>query len=111
MADPVTPLSWIVDHFNLIGWPALIGVTWKFKGAFDKYLSSVEEVKTKTSTAVQVAENIKSKLDVVQNNHLAHLADDIQGLSKQYERHTELLSSIDKGISVLVDRSSSKRGK
>jgi len=111
MVADTSVLDWIANHLQLVGWPALLGITWKFKGAFDKYFNSVEEVRSKSATTAQVAEQIKRNLDTVQNNHLAHLAEDIKAVSTQYEKHTELLSSIDRGIAVLVDRSSSKRGK
>jgi hypothetical protein len=111
MVADTSALDWVANHLQLVGWPALIGITWKFKGAFDKYFRSIDEVKAKATTTAQTAEQIKRNLDTVQNNHLAHLAQDIKEVGVQYDKHTELLTSIDRGIAVLVDRSSSKRGK
>jgi hypothetical protein len=113
-ADPVSAavvVDWIANHLQLVGWPALVGITWKFKGLFDRHFNSLAEVKENAVSAVQTTKQIKQNLEVVQNNHLAHLADDIKQVGIQYEKHTELLTSIDRGIAVLVDRSSSKRGK
>jgi hypothetical protein len=111
--DPVSPLTWLLDHANLVGWPSLLAITWKLKGAFDKYSSVIHQAKNNSDAAVKVAEEIKTNLSVVQNNHLAHLQADIQEMGKTYEKayekQIELLQSIDRGISVLVDRSSRKK--
>jgi hypothetical protein len=109
-ANP-SALEWAIDHLSLVGWPTLLAITWKFKGAFDKYLNGIAEVQKKTASTEQVTGEIKRNLEVVQNNHLAHLAEDIKGVGAQYEKHTELLTSIDRGIAILVDRSGSQRGK
>jgi hypothetical protein len=109
--DGVTPLMWAIEHINLVGWPALIAITWKLKGAFDDFLSSLRTILAQTAATEKATAEIKSSLSTVQNNHLAHLADDIKEVSTQYDKHTELLTSIDKGIGLLVDRSTPKRGK
>jgi hypothetical protein len=111
MVADTSALDWIANHLQLVGWPTLIAITWKFKGLFDRHFNSLADVKESSESAVQTARQIKQNLDIVQNNHLAHLAQDIKEVSNQYEKHNELLSSIDRGIAVLVDRSSSKRGK
>lgn len=104
-ASSVSVLGWVADHLNLVGWPVLITFVWWFKGASDKYFSGIDEVKANTASTETVSQEIKRTLELVQNNHLAHLAQDIKEVGSFYEKHTELLTSIDKNIALLVDRS------
>lgn len=109
VADSSTLITWLADHANLVGWPVVCSFVWKFKGGFDKYLNAIEEVKTQTAETNKATAEVKQTVDTIQNNHLAHLASDIKDVASQYDKHTELLASIDKGISVLVDRSARKK--
>jgi len=104
MADATLVAAWAADHLNLIGWPILLKICWKFKGAFDTYFNNLDDVRKKATAAADTGEELKRGLAVIQNNHLAHLTQDIREIHDIYDRHTTLLTSIDRGIAVLVDR-------
>jgi len=108
MADAANVVVWIADHLNLVGWPALITIVWKFKGAFDTYFNNLDEVRLKTREAADISRKIQQDLSNVQTNHLTHLSQDMKEMHDIYDRHTDLLTSIDRGIAVLVDRGKSK---
>jgi len=108
MADAAIVAAWAADHLNLIGWPVLLTLCWKFKGAFDSYFNNIEEVRLKTREAADIGKKIQQELNTVQTNHLVHLSQDMKEIHDIYDRHTDLLTSIDRGIAVLVDRGKSK---
>jgi hypothetical protein len=103
--------DWIAAHLGIIGWPALLGLVWKFRGAVDKFLADQKESTDKVAKVLETveeakehgsikAEEIKHGIDVLDANHLTHMERD---MSEQ----TKLLISIDKNIAVLVDRARS----
>ena len=104
MTDPGVVAGWIADHLSLIGWPTLIGFVWKLKGSFDRYNSDMAEAREQAGLAAATTQKLQTSLDTIQNNHLLHLSQDVKEIHDVYERHTELLTSIDRGIAVLVDR-------
>jgi len=108
MADAANVAVWIADHLNLVGWPTLLAIVWKFKGAFDTYFNNLDEVRLKTREAADIGKQIRQDLTTVQTNHLAHLSQDLREMHEVYDRHTTLLTSIDRGIAVLVDRGKNK---
>jgi hypothetical protein len=75
-----SPFEWASQHLHLIGWPALILIAWKVRGAVDKFFTHVMRV-----------EGSIHKWDT---NHLPHMQDYLQ--------------SIDTNIKILVDRSPRK---
>ena len=60
-SDTTTVLSWAADHLNLIGWPILLGIIWRVRGAIDSYLvkqkASAETV-AKTLASVEEAKTV-----------------------------------------------------
>lgn len=91
---------------RIIGYPAIVGTIIWLVRTFEKGSAKVETI----------ADTTKATLDVVtttQNNHLAHIANDLASQKEKQDstievldKQTEVLRSIDKNISVLVDRSS-----
>ena len=104
--DGTSVLIWASEHLQIIGWPMLVGIVWKLKDAIDKYLGNVDEIKADTKATERMALEIHGAVNTIQNNHLAHLAQDIKSVDNHFEKHTEYLASIDKNIALLVDRSS-----
>ena len=104
MSDVATVATWIADHLSVVGWPTLIALVWKFKGFSDRYSSDLSEAKTQAALANASAQKLQVTLETIQNNHLLHLSQDVKEIHDIYDRHTELLTSIDRGIAVLVDR-------
>lgn len=133
LADP-TFWQTINAHAPIVGWTVLTSCAllctrfaWKARGGFDDFITGqnadrdlarktfegVEAAKREALTQVQtatahgeakaaeiraIAEQNQDKINLMNDNHLAHMELDIS-------KHTELLSSIDRNIAILVDRS------
>ena len=82
----------------------MIVIVWKLKGVIDKYSTDLGEAKAQATLASLASMKLQSTLETIQNNHLLHLSQDVKEIHDIYDRHTELLTSIDRGIAVLVDR-------
>jgi hypothetical protein len=104
MVAPHPALDFVAQYIHILGWPALLGIAWAFRGRLDKFVHKFDGIDTRTK-------NTEDVLSVIQTNHLAHLAQDMtEQKNKQGETltalgaQTAILASIDKGIGILVDR-------
>lgn len=130
MQGNLAPIDWLNQYIHLITWPALLAVVsaflWRTRGSIDKFFKQVEMDRANIASTVALATAIKATVDTTQNNHLAHVADDLaeqkelqlhtvevlnshtQILTKMVETSSAslaLMTSMDKNIAVLVDRS------
>jgi hypothetical protein len=104
MPDATVVAIWVADHLSVLGWPTFIGFVWKLKGSFDRYNTDMSAAREAAASAASTTQKLQTTLDTIQNNHLLHLSQDVKEIHDIYDRHTELLTSIDRGIAVLVDR-------
>jgi hypothetical protein len=95
---------WIADHLSLLGWPALVGIIWKSRGRLDAFVNSWNAMDLRTQATADTTALIKKNVDVMSSNHLKHIEASLASMDLRHEKETELLTSIDKGIAVLVDR-------
>lgn len=101
-----TPYEFVAQHLPTVGWGIIISFfLWLWKTTL-KWMVGFEDAKRR---AIAVEANV----NLVATNHLAHIQDDMEEQTKQfkaiakaYEKQTELLTSIDKNIALLVDRTS-----
>jgi hypothetical protein len=94
---PLTPFEWVSSHLQLVGWPALIGIAWTFRGLTEKLVQKWEAIDNRSKETLSTVASVKAQTDAIASNHLSHIESD---MSKQ----TGILESIDKNIAVLVDR-------
>jgi hypothetical protein len=99
--------AYIADHLHVIGWPVLIGFAWKFRGNLDAFLHSWEAMDARAQTTADTTAVIKQSVDKMSTNHLKHIEMSLASMDVRHEKETELLTNIDKGIAILVDRSKS----
>ncbi len=111
--NPVTEvLDFVAGHLAIIGWPVLLGLVWRVRGAVDTYftdqkvtakqisdtLAAVEDAKKLAITKVTEAatdgalkaeglmkkiESNASALHVISENHLTHLSQDVVELKNE----------------------------
>jgi hypothetical protein len=102
--ETVTPFEWASQHIHLIGWPVLVTLAWKARGAVENFLHQSKTIAAQTETNLKISQGLQTELQTIGSNHLSHIEKDISELNQKYDRSTELLQSIDKGIGILVDR-------
>jgi hypothetical protein len=100
----VDVLSWAADHLALIGWPVVIGLIWKFRGAIDDYVSSWKAASNRIAATETIAVAIKTDVDTMMTNHLKHIEDALASEKEVHAEELKTLQSMDKNIAVLVDR-------
>jgi hypothetical protein len=94
---------------HIVGLPAIIGaIVWLVR-AFDTSTRTNKEISDGVKETQRLAMETHGAVDTMQTNHLAHLSEGIKDLSDTQNKTVEVLSSIDTGIKVLVDRSPRKR--
>ena len=103
--------EYILDHIQVLGWAGLGILAWKGRGYIDRFLAGVElsdtrlqETQSTVSQALASVKEVKAGVDVIQTNHLAHVEKDLGTLSVKQDQANQILTSIDKSISILVDR-------
>jgi hypothetical protein len=109
----LSPLEWASQHLQIVGWPALLVIAWKLRGYIERVVfRKWEEVDHKTTESLNHLIEVKTaigqtaaSLAIISGNHLSHIETGIVELNNRNDRTLEVLASIDKGISILVDRS------
>ena len=97
-------LDYADELVRTFGVPALLGgLIWAIRTAV-KGIAQFKEIDNNTKLAVSTTVAVKAAVETMQTNHVAHLQSGIDLLGKQGETQVTTLASIDKGISVLVDR-------
>jgi hypothetical protein len=108
----LSPFEWASQHLQIVGWPALLVIAWRLRGYIEKIFQKWDQVDSKTTESLEHLIEVKTAigetaatLATISSNHLAHIESGIVELNSRHDKHLETLASIDKGISVLVDRS------
>lgn len=96
--------EFISSNFHIIGWTALFAFVWKARGVLDRFITNAEVSEKRAQQTFVMTAEVKSGVDLIQTNHLAHVEKDLGSLSIKQEKANEILASIDKGIGILVDR-------
>jgi hypothetical protein len=98
--DPTasTPHLDAVDKVvRIVGLPAIFaGIIWLVR-TFDASQRQWKDIDTNSKAAFETASTIKSQVDVLQNNHMAHMEVELKS-------QTALLASVDKNIAIIADR-------
>jgi hypothetical protein len=105
LSPTVSVFEWIADHLHIFGWPALIGLVWTFRGTLDRFVNSWKAMDARTQTTADTTAIIKQTVDTMSTNHLKHIEMSLASMDLRHEKETDLLTNIDKGIAILVDRS------
>ncbi len=104
MVDPVNSLDVVEKLVHIFGIPAIVGaIVWMMR-KYDAGEKGWQEIRDNTKLSVATAAEVKLAVDTMQTNHLAHISEDIKSLHSSETKTIEVLTSIDKGIAVLVDR-------
>ncbi len=105
-ASPTETLDLAEKLVHVFGTPALIGVVVWLVRTYDGGQRALKNIQTRGDESALVIADTKAAVDLMASNHLSHIATDIKSLSNAQDRSNDILGSIDKGIAVLVDRSS-----
>jgi hypothetical protein len=100
----VDVLSWGADHLSLIGWPVVIAIIWKFRGAIDAYVLSWKSASERIAATEKIAMVIQTDVDTMMTNHLKHIEEALAGEKDFHAKELETLISMDRNIAILVDR-------
>jgi hypothetical protein len=82
---------------RIFSFPTLVGVLVWVVRTYDRGQAQLKEIDTNAKT-------INAKVDVIQTNHLAHLQTGIAKVAESNDKAVELLTQIDKSMTVLIDR-------
>lgn len=97
-------LELIDQLIRIVGWPTLAGgFIWAVR-KWDAGQRDFQDLHESTKVAVATMAVVKSEVDTIKNNHLAHLQDGIGKLAASNDKAVEVLQQIDTGIKVLIDR-------
>jgi hypothetical protein len=94
---------------HVIGLPAIVGaIVWLVR-AYDNSARSNKEISEGVKETQRITMETQGAVNTMQTNHLTHMAEGIKELSVTQGETVKVLTSIDTGIKVLVDRSPRKR--
>jgi hypothetical protein len=93
---------WAADHMGLLGWPALLGLVWKFRGTLDEFFSFQKEMEARIKSTELMATQVLGGVDTIKTNHLRHIEDNFKDLTVKQDKSHDVLVSIDKNIAVLL---------
>ena len=102
--EAATIFEFISNNFHIVGWTALGVAAWRLRGYIDKFLAGVALSDTRLQETQAIAIQVRSGVDQIQTNHLAHMEKDMTALADVQASTIQVLTSIDKGIGILVDR-------
>lgn len=102
--EQITPFEWASQHVHLVGWPVLVALAWRARGAVEKFLNNSKVSAIKVEETLKISQALQADLQVIGSNHLSHIEKDMSELNAKHDRSTDILRSIDKGIGILVDR-------
>lgn len=99
-----TALQVVHDVVESIGIPAVCAtIAWAVR-TYDRGQQELKSImKNSEATAAKVLV-VDQKLDTIKDNHLAHLQAGIESVAETNTEAVKVLSNIDKGIAILVDR-------
>ena len=72
MQDPSTPISWALDHLNLLGWPTVCIAAYKFARFLDKIQHRAEAVEDNVQT--------------MSENHFPHMEASLASIDETLQR-------------------------
>jgi GTP-sensing pleiotropic transcriptional regulator CodY len=97
-------LDLIDELVRIFGWPALLGALVWLVRKWDKSQEEFKHVSANTTAAVSGIDIVKQRLDVLENNHLAHLQMGIDRVAISNDKAVEALTEMNTSIKILVDR-------
>jgi hypothetical protein len=89
---------------RVFGWPFLLGVIIWAVRTWDRGSREIKETGENAKVAVAQIANVKTQVDLITSNHLAHLQEGIGKLTESNDKAVEILHDIKGGIDLLVDR-------
>lgn len=99
-------LDFADEIVRILGWPTLLCVVAWVVRKWDKNQHDIKSIVQNSQTAVAAVAVVDQKLDKIKDNHLAHLQAGIEQVAETNAQAVTVLTNIDKGIAVLVDRNS-----
>ena len=94
----VTPhLDLAEKLIHIFGIPGVIGAIVWLARVYERGTQQLRDIDEGTKIAIKTTAEVKSAVDTIQNNHMAHLAEELKG-------QTGLLTSMDKNLAILADR-------
>lgn len=102
--DSHPQLEFVKGIVSVLGWPALLGILVWLIRTWDKGQQQIHAIDAKTTITVQSVADVKAQVDVMKDNHLAHLQEGIAQVAASNDKAVEVLHKIDAGIQILVDR-------
>jgi hypothetical protein len=97
-------IDFLDQIIRLLGWPALIGMGVWIIRKYDAGQQDFKALSAHTKIAAETVMCVKSELDTLKSNHLAHLAEGINALSVSNDKAVDVLQEINGGIKLLIDR-------
>lgn len=82
------PLEWAFQHFQVIGWPAIVIAAWKVAAAFQKFIDRIEKT--------------TGQIDNMASNHFPHME---ASLTKQ----DGLLTTMDASLKEIATNTGRRR--
>lgn len=101
---PQSPLEFFERWVSALGWPAFLSagayLVWRGRGFLDHFKKETLKLDDIQATAHASADGVVKIID----NHLIHIEAALTAEEAFHTKQLELLNSIDKSLTVLVDR-------
>ena len=97
-------LDVLVKITHIVGLPAIVGsIVWLVR-AYDGASRSNKEISKGVQETQRLTMEVHGAMATVRDNHLAHMAENINKLSDVQERTVEILQGVNTSLGILVDR-------
>jgi len=98
-----TPFEWASDHIHMVGWGTVIALAvWLWRQSIN-FIVEFKESRKASKTAME-------QINQLATTHFPQMQANLSGLDEKTQEANKILASIDKGITVLVDRGHSYSG-
>ncbi len=92
-----TPFQWVSDNIHMVGWGTIMALAiWVWRKSIEVTVGFKESQKASKTAVAQI--------DQLATEHFPEMRTNLTALNTKTEKANEILSSIDKGIAVIVDR-------
>jgi hypothetical protein len=103
------------DVVATIGFPTIAALIWKMARVYSQSQDELRKLTSSQTETLQLAADVKRNVDIIQNNHLAHIEDVMSNvvehqkkgfdlLTVQWDKSNEIFGEIKTSLAVIGDR-------
>lgn len=97
-------LEWIFDHITIGLFIAVLTFMWKFRGAIDKFQTSWDSNNVKLASVEKMSMETLGDVNIIQTNHLVHLAESCDKTATSVQALTECTRSLADSTKTIIPK-------